>query len=192
MGSAKSSSINEWISWPDVSRHGSKLEIWYYLYIFALNILFAICSTSCRAQIAGIERRFGTSNGNSFSYEINSTIGTRTSATVSGNLMADTDATLNLSKGSKITNKIGDDSGNASATFVATPNGANVSLTGITGENIFMIENGTQFKSSLTMKDDFDKSISSVGEASSFAVQNTRIQVQKNTSSFISSFQQAF
>ena len=144
------------------------------------------------SQIAGIERRFGSSTSNTFSYQIESTIGTRTSATVSGNIMADTDAILNLKSGSKISNKIGDDSGNASAVFIATPNGANVNLGGITGENLFMIEDGTSFKSSLKMKDNINSNVQSIGEASSFAVQNTRVTVQKTNSTLINSFQQAF
>ncbi len=144
------------------------------------------------SQIAGIERRFGTSNSNTFSYQIESTIGTKTSATVSGNILAETDAILNLKTGSKISNKIGDDSGNASAVFIATPNGANVDLSGITGENLFMIEDGTSFKSSLRMKDTINSNVQSIGEASSFAVQNTRVTVQKTNSTLINSFQQAF
>ena len=144
------------------------------------------------SQIAGIERRFGTSNSNTFSYQIESTIGTKTSATVSGNILAETDAILNLKTGSKISNKIGDDSGNASAVFIATPNGANVDLRGITGENLFMIEDGTSFKSSLRMKDNINNNVQSIGEASSFAVQNTRVTVQKTNSTLINSFQQAF
>lgn len=144
------------------------------------------------SQIAGIERRFGTSNSNTFSYQIESTIGTQTSATVSGNILAETDAILNLKTGSKISNKIGDDSGNASAVFIATPNGANVDLRGITGENLFMIEDGTSFKSSLRMKDNINSNVQSIGEASSFAVQNTRVTVQKTNSTLINSFQQAF
>ena len=161
-----------------------------YLFLFFL-VSNSFFMTSI-AQIGGVERRFGSSSTNSFSYEINSTIGTKTSANVSGNLEANTEAILNLRKGSKISNKIGDDSGNASATFLASPNGANVNLSGVTGENIFLIENGTKFKSSLKMKEDSDLSISSVGEASSFAVQNTRVQVQRSTSNFINSFQQSF
>ena len=144
------------------------------------------------SQIAGIERRFGSSTSNTFSYQIESTIGTRTSATVSGNIIADTDAILNLKSGSKISNKIGDDSGNASAVFIATPNGANVNLGGITGENLFMIEDGTSFKSSLRMKDNINSNVQSIGEASSFAVQNTRVTVQKTNSTLINSFEQAF
>ena len=158
-----------------------------YIYCF-----ITFLGLPCYSQIAGIERRFGSSNSNIFSYEIQSTIGTRTSATVTGNLLAETDAVLNLRTGSKITNKIGDDSGNASAVFVATPNGANVDLTGITGENLFMIEDGTQFKSKLMMRDDIQSNTPSTGEASSFAVQNTKVTVTKTNSSFINSFQQSF
>tara|TARA_B100001057_G_C22411887_1_gene779994 strand:- start:131 stop:640 length:510 start_codon:yes stop_codon:yes gene_type:complete len=162
---------------------------------FKIVFLFSLFGTICNpiySQIAGIERRFGTSNTNTFSYQIESTIGTRTSATVSGNILAETDAILNLKTGSKISNKIGDENGNASATFIATPNGANVDLSGITGENLFMIEDGTQFKSSLRMKENFNENVQSIGEASSFAVQNTRVIVQKTNSSLINSFQQAF
>ncbi len=144
------------------------------------------------AQLGGVERRYGTSNSNSFSYQIESTIGTQTSATTSGNMRANTESILKLKSGGKITNKIGDQSGNASATFVASPNGANVNLSGITGENIFIIDDGTVFKSSLTMPENFDPSISSTGQASSFAVQSTKVKVDKSQSSFISSFQQSF
>ena len=158
-------------------------------YIF---YLISFLGLPCYSQIAGIERRFGSSNSNTFSYEIQSTIGTRTSATVTGNLVAETDAVLNLRTGSKISNKIGDESGNASAVFVATPNGANVDLSGITGENLFMIENGTQFKSKLRMREDIQSNTPSSGDASSFAVQNTKVTVTKTNSSFINSFQQSF
>ncbi len=160
-------------------------------FIFTLPLMCTICNP-IYSQIAGIERRFGTSNSNTFSYQIESTIGTQTSATVSGNILAETDAILNLKTGSKISNKIGDDSGNASAVFIATPNGANVDLRGITGENLFMIEDGTSFKSSLRMKDNINSNVQSIGEASSFAVQNTRVTVQKTNSTLINSFQQAF
>tara|TARA_Y100000741_G_scaffold318201_1_gene265285 strand:- start:127 stop:636 length:510 start_codon:yes stop_codon:yes gene_type:complete len=160
--------------------------------IIFLFSLFGIICNPIYAQIAGIERRFGTSNTNNFSYQIESTIGTRTNATVSGNILAETDAILNLKSGSKISNKIGDENGNASAVFIATPNGANVDLSGITGENLFMIEDGTRFKSSLRMKDNIHENVQSIGEASSFAIQNTRVTVQKTNSTLINSFQQAF
>ena len=114
--------------------------------IFTLPFICIICNPAY-SQIAGIERRFGSSTSNTFSYQIESTIGTRTSATVSGNMLAETDAILNLKSGSKVSNKIGNESGNASAVFIATPNGANVNLVGITGENLFVIEDENRFQS---------------------------------------------
>ena len=166
-----------------------KFEINKFIIILAL---FSFLPSEVLAQLGGVERRFGTSNSNNFSYQIESTIGTQTSATVSGNLRANTESILKLKSGGKITNKIGDGSGNASATFTASPNGANVNLSGISGENIFMIDDGTLFKSTLTMPENFDPSISSTGQASSLAIQNTKVNVEKSQSSFISSFQQSF
>ena len=144
-----------------------------------------------QAQLAGIQRSINTVNKNTFSYTIQSTIGTRTSANVSGNILADTEAILNLQKGGKITNKIGDENGNASAVFTTNPTGAGVDLKGITGENVFLIDNGTSFKSILKSDPSLGSS-SSIGEASSLAIQSTTVTVEKGNSSFISSFQEAF
>ena len=55
-----------------------------------------------------------------------------------------------------------------------------------------MIENGTQFKSKLRMREDIQSNTPSTGDASSFAVQNTKVTVTKTNSSFINSFQQSF
>ena len=158
--------------------------------IFFLGAALAY-SYPARAQLAGIQRSINTINKNTFSYSIQSTIGTRTSANVSGNILADTEAILNLQRGGKITNKIGDENGNASAVFTTNPTGAGVDLKGITGENVFLIDNGTSFKSSLT-SDPSLGSGSSIGEASALAVQSTTVTVEKGNSSFISSFQEAF
>lgn len=158
--------------------------------IFFLGTALAV-SHPARAQLAGIERSINTINKNTFSYSIQSTIGTRTSANVSGNILADTEAILNLQRGGKITNKIGDANGNASAVFTTNPTGAGVDLKGITGENVFLIDDGTSFKSSLR-SDPSLGSGSSIGEASSLAVQSTTVTVEKGNSSFISSFQEAF
>ena len=158
--------------------------------IFFLGTALAV-SHPARAQLAGIQRSINTINKNTFSYSIQSTIGTRTSANVSGNILADTEAILNLQRGGKITNKIGDANGNASAVFTTNPTGAGVDLKGITGENVFLIDDGTSFKSSL--KSDPSLGLgSSVGEASSMAIQSTTLTIEKGSSSFISSFQEAF
>ena len=158
--------------------------------VFLLAIATAVVHPA-KAQLAGIQRSINTVNKNTFSYSIQSTIGTRTSANVSGNILADTEAILNLQRGGKITNKIGDANGNASAVFTTNPTGAGVDLKGITGENVFLIDNGTSFKSSLT-SDPSLGSGSSIGEASSLAIQSTTVTVEKGNSSFISSFQEAF
>ena len=99
--------------------------------IFFFGITIAVVQPA-KAQLAGIQRSINTVNKNTFSYSIQSTIGTRTSANVSGNILADTEAILNLQRGGKITNKIGDANGNASAVFTTNPTGAGVDLKGIT------------------------------------------------------------
>jgi hypothetical protein len=143
------------------------------------------------AQQAGMERSMQSTLKNTFSYQITSSIGTQTSANVSGNILADTEAILNLKSGGKITNKIGDASGNASAVFDASPNGSSVNLQGITGENIFLIDDGTSFKSSLKSDESIKSSIST-GQASANAIQSTVVKVESGTTSFINSFQKAF
>ena len=163
----------------------SSLKLIFFLFIAMTAVHPA------KAQLAGIQRSINTINKNTFSYSIQSTIGTRTSANVSGNILADTEAILNLQRGGKITNKIGDANGNASAVFTTNPTGAGVDLKGITGENVFLIDNGTSFKSSLT-SDPSLGSGSSIGEASSLAIQSTTVTVEKGNSSFVSSFQEAF
>ena len=163
-----------------------------FLKSIALVILSAgiICSRA-KAQQAGIQRSMGSTLTNTFTYSINSTIGTQTSAQVSGNILATTEAILNLKSGGMITNKIGDANGNASAVFDVNPNGSSVNLTGVSGENIFLIDDGTSFRSSLR-SDPSIKSPLSTGNASALGVQSTVIKVEKGTSSFINSFQQAF
>ena len=158
--------------------------------IFFLGMSIAVVHPA-KAQLAGIQRSINTINKNTFSYSIQSTIGTRTSANVSGNILADTEAILNLKSGGKITNKIGDANGNASAVFTTNPTGAGVDLKGITGENVFLIDDGTTFKSSLKSEPSLGSG-SSVGEASSMAIQSTTLTIEKGSSSFISSFQEAF
>ena len=164
----------------------------YVLFIF-LNFLFLLLGgrMPASAQQAGIERSTQSSVKSTFSYQITSSIGTQTNANVSGNLLAETEAILNLRRGGKITNKIGDDNGNASAIFDARPTGTSVNLQGITGENIFLIDDGTSFKSALKSDESINAS-NSVGQASSVAVQTTSVRVESGTSSFIQSFQKAF
>ena len=138
------------------------------------------------------QTRSNSGNQNSFSYRIQTTYGTTTSAQVSGNMRAETEAVLKLKSGSKVTNKVGDDSGNASAVFIATPTGGNVDLKGITGENLFLIDDGTYFRSKLTTIDNLDPSITSTGTASATATHTTNVVVEKGNTSFENTFKQTF
>lgn len=159
----------------------------------AVFVLLGTYSHSFAQQAPGMrETRNSSSSQNTFSYRIQTTYGATTSAQVSGNLKADTEAILKLKAGSKVTNKMGDDSGNASAVFVATPNGGNVELKGITGENIFLLDDGTMFRAKLTTIDNPDPSVSSIGTASATATHSTSVIVEKGSTTFENYFEQTF
>ncbi len=156
-------------------------------------LMVALPINAWTQQAPGVQdTRKSSSNQNTFSYRIQTTYGTSTSSQVSGNMRAETEAVLNLKPGSKITNKIGDNSGNASAVFVATPNGGNVDLKGITGENIFLIDDGTSFRSKLETIENLDPSVSSTGTASATATHTTNVTVEKGTTQFQNYFEQTF
>lgn len=141
----------------------------------------------------GLEQtRRSTGMQNVFSYRITTTYGTSTSAQVNGNLRADTEATLKLKSGSIITNKMGDSGGNTSAVFIATPTGGNVDLKGITGENKFLLDDGTSFHSRLSTIDNPDPNITSSGNASATATHTTQVTVEKGFSTFENVFRQTF
>jgi hypothetical protein len=159
---------------------------------FVLFQLLAI-DFICAQQSPGLrEVRNSAGSQNTFSYRIQTTYGTSTSAQVSGNMTVQTEAILNLKSGSKVSNKMGDSSGNTSAVFVATPNGGNVNLTGITGENMFLIDDGTRFRSSLSTIDNLNPSVSSTGSASAAATHTTTVTVEKGNTSFQNYFEQTF
>lgn len=135
----------------------------------------------------------GSSTQNIFSYRIQSTYGTNTSAQVSGNMTADTEAVLRLKSGTKITNKAGDSSGNSSAVFVATPTGANVNLSGLTGENLFLIDDGTYFRSALKSIDNpSNPTLTSSGTASATAIHTMTISIEQSTNSIQNYIEKAY
>jgi len=148
-----------------------------------------LVSTPAQAQLS--ETRQSSGLQTVFSYKIETRYGTNTSVTVSGSTTGKAEAVLNLKSGSKVTNKIGDESGNASAVFVATPTGGNVDLKGITGENMFLIDDGTSFKSSVIAPEG-DPNATNTGTASAYATHSTSVIVEKGTSSFQSGFEQTF
>lgn len=138
------------------------------------------------------ETRTSSSSQSTFSYKIQTTYGTSTSAQVSGNMRADNEAVLKLKSGTIITNKMGGGNGDSSAVFVATPNGGSVTLSGMSGENMFLIDDGTYFKSKLYTDDNLDPSLTSTGNASATATHTTIVTVERGSTTFQNTFQQTY
>ena len=138
-----------------------------------------------------IERN-NTNSGTSrvFTYSIQSTYGTQTSANASPNLKVETEAVLNLQRGSYITNKAGDIGGTTSAVFTASPGGTNVQLTGISADNLFLIDSGSRFRTALsTTTPDGQPSI---GQASATATHTMTLTVSDTQTSFYNTLRQNF
>ena len=140
----------------------------------------------------GITETTGRSQSKStFSYKITSTFQTRSS--IEGtNVTGTANADVTLAPGGYITNKVGDESGNASATFTATPTGSSVALEGVTGENLYILEGGSTFTSDIKTVDNPDPSLPVRGSATATAIQQTIVDVNYGSESFQSSFEQTF
>lgn len=166
----------------------------FYLTCSAVIIALPLVSMTVHAQqLPGLrETRSSSGSQSTFSYRIQTTYGTTTSIQVTGNVKADAEAVLKLKSGSKITNKMGDAAGNASAVFVATPTGGNVDLKGITGENMFLIDDGTYFRSSVAADGLANPASTVLGTASATATHTTTVTVERGTTTFENFFEQTF
>lgn len=133
-----------------------------------------------------------------FSYSVQSTYGVNTSSTTTPGVKVDTEAVLKLKDGSFVTNKFGDDKGNASAVFTVSPNGASLDMAGITGENQLILEDGTLFRASIVSDDSADNQsatttdVSTRAEATANAFHSSTIVVNKGEESFFNTFTQNF
>jgi hypothetical protein len=129
-----------------------------------------------------------------FTYSVQSTYGVTTSANSNPNFIVDNEATLLLKQGSFVTNKFGDDSGNAKAVFVATPTGSGVDLQGITGKNLLLIDDGTMFRSSIRSVDpkDFNPEYGGVASGSALATHTSTVLIEKAETTFSQSFATSF
>ena len=125
-----------------------------------------------------------------FSYSIQSTYGVNTSANASPNVRVDTEAVLNLKEDSYLTNTAGNVGGGTGAVFQNTPNGSNVTLTGITADNKFLIDSGTKFRAALTTSSVDGQP--SVGNASATANHTMTVSVTDGESSFFNTLRQNF
>ena len=166
-----------------------KLKSNYYTLIFTLlnSLLFNTYVVS--AQV--LERNNTNFGSNKvFSYSIQSTYGVSTSANASPNLRVDTEAILNLKEDSYLTNTAGEVGGGTGAIFQTTPNGSNVSLTGITADNKFLLDTGTTFRAALTTTNvDGEPSI---GNASATASHSLTVTVTDGESSFFNTIRSNF
>lgn len=163
--------------------------------MFFLRFSFTLCflsSFSLFPSIAQVIEKSSTNAGSSrtFTYSIQSTYGTQTSANASPNLRVETEAVLNLQRGSYITNKAGDIGGSTSAVFSASPGGTNVQLTGISADNLFLIDSGTRFRTALTTTNPDGQP--SIGQASATATHSMILTVADTQSSFYSTLRQNF
>ncbi|MCP9808256.1 hypothetical protein KBY58_02260 [Cyanobium sp. HWJ4-Hawea] len=160
---------------------------------FVLFFFILFTHSALAQQSPGIQdTRRSSSTSSIFSYKIQTTYGATTSGQSNGNVAIDAEAVLRLKSGTTIVNKMGDANGNASATFFATPTGGNVEISGITGENIFLIDDGTYFRSSLTSIDGPDSNAASSGSSSATAVHTTTISVEKGFVTSENYFAQTF
>lgn len=162
----------------------SSIFFWSFI-VFLFNIL-------SNASFAQVIEKSNTNAGSSrtFTYSIQSTYGTQTSANASPNLKVETEAVLNLQRGSYITNKAGDIGGTTSAVFSASPGGTNVQLTGITADNLFLIDSGTRFRTALTTTTPDGQP--SIGQASATATHSMTLTVADTQTSFYNTLRQNF
>lgn len=169
---------------PKQALHGLALTGSYLAWLATMPI------QTVRAQV--LERNntnYGTNRV--FSYSIQSTYGVNTSANASPNLKVETLAILNLKEDSQLTNRAGNIGENGTgAVFETTPNGSNVQLYGIEADNKFLLDDGTQFKASLTTTDVDGKP--SVGNASATASHSLTISVTNGETSFFNTLRENF
>lgn len=156
----------------------------------SISVLLCLTSGQCMAQV--IERGSTNSGSSSvFSYSITSTYGVNTSADATANLIVDTEAILNLKEDSYITNKAGAIGGETSAVITTTPNGSTVSLSGISADNKYLIDQGTSFKAALKTRGDGDGEPSK-GSAQASASHTMTLAVTNNQSSFYNTLREIF
>ena len=165
-----------------------------------IRTLLALVSLSLVASPASVlaqaqGQTSGTTGSKStFSYSVQSTYGVTTSANSNPNFIVDNEAVLLLKQGSFVTNKFGDDSGNAKAVFIATPTGGGVDLQGITGKNLLLIEDGTMFRSSIrsVASEDFNPEYGGVASGSALATHTSTVLVERSETTFSQSFATSF
>ena len=134
-----------------------------------------------------------TGSSNSLRVSLSNTIGVSTSANATENLIVDNQAELELLEGSTIQDQFGegDSEGESmNASFDISPNGANVSISGLQAQNNYLIGPNSKFIS--TMKTKEGNTTKQDGDASASLFHDMSLKVEQTNSSFTSSFSQNF
>ena len=155
---------------------------------FFLIALFGIVSNA-KSQI--VQRTTG-GTARDFQVRVTNSFGVRTSIEGTRNFQAQNNAIINLAPGSSIVDAFGDSSGNANASFVATPTGGNMNINGIQSVNSFTFAEGTQFQSQSSSIANPDPTIPIKGTSSSMGVHEMSLTIQSQQQQFGSSFSQSF
>ena len=153
--------------------------------IFMLGSIF-IC-TDASAQI--ISRSPTSRSQSSTSYSIVSNITAITQSESNGNIDAFSDVVLNLVPGIEPDNTI-----EGGVTFSASPNSSSIDLTGLSGDNLFVFDEGSTLSSTVKSIDDAPPVLDeSKASTSAFIIQQTTLTIRKNTTNTqVASFKDAF
>ncbi len=165
-----------------------KTRVGQSITIFSISVLINACNSVLAQVLERNNTNFGTNRV--FSYSVQSTYGVNTSANASPNLKVDTEAVLNLKEDSQLTNSAGTVGGGTGATFQSTPNGTNVTLTGITADNKFLLDSGTSFRAAITSTEADGQP--SIGNASATASHSLTVTVNNGENSFFNTLRQNF
>ena len=158
-------------------------------YISVYFGLIFLTSQNLFAQTNSIQ----TGSTNSLKVTLSNTIGVSTTANASENLIVENQAELDLLEGSTIQDQFGDgDSQGESmaASFDISPNGSNVSISGLQAQNNYEIGPDSKFVS--TMKTKEGNTTKQKGDASASMFHDMSLRVEQTNSSFTSSFSQNF
>jgi len=165
-------------------------------YLFFFFFLLFLSPSASLSQNSQTKTNYGSKQ--IFSYSVQSTYGVQSASTSSPGVKVETEAVLKLKDGSFVTNKFGDDNGNASAVFTVSPNGSTVDLRGVTGQNQLLIDDGTLFRVAITKDESqepvvtqgVDDSIKAEGTANAF--HTSTITVNKGDEAFFNTFTQNY
>jgi hypothetical protein len=158
----------------------SQISLFVFLFFIPSNLF---------AQTNSIQ----TGSTNSLKVSLSNTFGVSTSAIASENLIVNNKASLILEEGSTIQDTFGDGDSqgeSVAASFDISPNGSNVSVSGLQAQNNYIIGPGSEFISTMETKE--GNTTAQNGDASANMYHDMALKVEQTNSSFTSSFSQNF